>query len=235
MEAPDSSPNPDSARRPGFVERHDRTLLLPALLEIAFGRLCLLFWTAIARLTFVIYGVRCGHGLRVDGRIHVRCQRRGSIVLGNNVSIYSRFGANLVGLTNRTVLQTTDQGRLSIGDGTGLSGAVLSARTSITIGRHVNIGGNTRIFDHDWHSLQHQDRRDRRRDAAACATRPVVVGDDVLIGTNAIILKGVNIGDRCVIGAGSVVTLRDIPADSIAAGNPARVIRSATAQHDAAT
>ena len=51
-----------------------------------------------------------------------------------------------------------------------------------------------------------------------------MIGDDVLIGMNCLILKGVTIGDRSVIGAGSVVT-QSIPADVIAAGNPAKVIK----------
>ncbi len=54
--------------------------------------------------------------------------------------------------------------------------------------------------------------------------KEIVIEDDVLIGMNSIILKGVHIGARSVIGAGSVVT-KDIPADCIAAGNPARVIK----------
>ena len=55
--------------------------------------------------------------------------------------------------------------------------------------------------------------------------KPVVIGTDVWIGGGAIILPGIHIGDRAVIGAGSVVT-RDVPSDSFAAGNPCRVIRS---------
>ena len=54
--------------------------------------------------------------------------------------------------------------------------------------------------------------------------KEIVIEDDVLIGMNSIILKGVHIGARSVIGAGSVVT-KDIPADCIAAGNPAHVIK----------
>lgn len=55
--------------------------------------------------------------------------------------------------------------------------------------------------------------------------KPIVIGNDVWVGGNATILPGVTIGDRCVIGAGSVVT-KDIPPDSFAAGNPAKVIKS---------
>ena len=56
---------------------------------------------------------------------------------------------------------------------------------------------------------------------------PVTIGTDVWVGAGALILPGVRIGDRAVIGAGSVVT-RDVPADMFAAGNPCRVIRPAS-------
>jgi len=54
--------------------------------------------------------------------------------------------------------------------------------------------------------------------------KEIIIDDDVLVGANTIILKGVHIGARSVIGAGSVVT-KDIPEDSIVAGNPAKVIK----------
>ena len=56
-------------------------------------------------------------------------------------------------------------------------------------------------------------------------SRPIIVGDNVWIGTRAIILPGVTIGDGAVIGAGAVVT-KDVPARSVAAGNPARILRT---------
>lgn len=55
--------------------------------------------------------------------------------------------------------------------------------------------------------------------------KEIIIEDDVLIGTNCIVLKGVHIGARSIIGAGSIVT-KDIPSDCIAAGNPAIVIKN---------
>jgi acetyltransferase-like isoleucine patch superfamily enzyme len=94
------------------------------------------------------------------------------------------------------------------------------------VGDRVNIGGNVRIFDHDYHPLDHLVRRNSAQDPAEIKSHPVVIGDDVFIGTNAIILKGVHIGDRSVIGACAVVALKNIPPDSLVAGNPARVLRN---------
>jgi maltose O-acetyltransferase len=59
---------------------------------------------------------------------------------------------------------------------------------------------------------------------------PVIIGDDVWIGHGAVILKGVTIGDRAVIGAGAVVT-RGVPADTVVAGNPARVVKRLTKEN----
>lgn len=103
--------------------------------------------------------------------------------------------------------------------------------TSITIGNYVKIGGDCIIMDTDAHSLNFNIRRSiekneqgYRVDGLAAATAPIIIEDDVLIGTRCIILKGVIIGARTVIGSGSVVT-KSIPADCIAAGNPCRVIK----------
>ena len=79
-------------------------------------------------------------------------------------------------------------------------------------------------MDTDAHSLNYLDRRDGDMDMANRVDKGIVIEDDVLVGAYAIVLKGVTIGARSVIGAGSVVT-KDIPADCIAAGNPARVLK----------
>ena len=88
----------------------------------------------------------------------------------------------------------------------------------VRIGRNAFIGPNVSIYT-ACHPLD-SDRRDRNIQWA----RPVTIGDSVWIGGGTTILPGVTIGDRVVIGAGSVVT-RDVPSDTLVAGNPARTIR----------
>jgi maltose O-acetyltransferase len=89
----------------------------------------------------------------------------------------------------------------------------------ITIGEDCQIGPNVQLLT-PTHPVQPQPRRDRLE-----AAQPIIVGDNVWLGGGAIVLPGVTIGDNSVIGAGAVVT-RDIPANVVAVGNPARVVRS---------
>ena len=96
----------------------------------------------------------------------------------------------------------------------------------IRIGDHTLIGPAVQIYT-PHHPMNYLERRTGREHA-----RPVTIGADCWIGGGAIICPGVTIGDRTVIGAGSVVT-HDIPADSLAVGNPCRVIRPLEAGEDA--
>ena len=88
----------------------------------------------------------------------------------------------------------------------------------IDIGDNVFIAPAVQIYT-VFHPLERHRRAERY-----IATRPVSIGNDVWLGGGSIVLPGVSIGDNCVIGAGSVVT-KDIPANSIAVGNPCKVIR----------
>jgi len=114
-----------------------------------------------------------------------------------------------------------DGARISVGSGTTISNntQVFSVQ-SVTIGAHCLIGDAVLIMDSDFHDLTAEGRH-----SLPAATAAVVLEDNVFIGSRAIILKGVTIGKDSVIGAGSVV-VRSIPPGVIAAGNPAKVIRS---------
>jgi acetyltransferase-like isoleucine patch superfamily enzyme len=181
-------------------------------------------WSTLrARASCLFQGCRLGTGFRSTGAIRIKARTAESIILGNHVTLLAHWRSNRVGLSGPVILHTWDGGKIEIGDHTGASSVVISSRSGVKIGKHCNIGGNVRIFDHDFHALDAEVRRGPRG-CDDCATRPISIGDDVFIGANSIILKGVTIGNRAVIGAGSVVT-RDVPADSIAAGNPAILIR----------
>ena len=193
----------------------------------AYDVLCIhadMAWSTLrTRLSCGLQGCKLGRGFRSTGAIRIKARATGDIIIGDHVRLLAHWRSNRVGLSGPVILHTWEGGRIEIGDHTGASAVVISSRSGVKIGRHCNIGGNVRIYDHDFHTLDAEVRRGPRG-CDDCATKPIIIGDDVFIGANAMILKGVTIGDRAVIGAGSVVT-KDVPADCIAAGNPAVIVK----------
>ncbi|RXK87347.1 acyltransferase [Filimonas effusa] len=184
------------------------------------------FPTLVCKLTLYLNGCPYGSGLRACGKVYLRANKKNSIKLGQNVTLMARYLTNSVGIPAPIMIECIGGGRVQIGNYSGLSSTVISSRASVDIGNNVQVGANVRIYDHDFHSLNYVRRRKGGGDQLNIKSSPVVIGDDVFIGTNAIILKGVSIGARSIVAAGSVVSLKLIPADSLVAGNPARIIRS---------
>lgn len=151
----------------------------------------------------------------------------GECILGKNIIFNSSIHSNLVGLYKPCTIKVRKNATLVIKDSSGFSGVSIYCSTHIEIGRFVVCGGNVSIWDTDFHPLDFRERR--VNNAEKINSLPIVIGDDVFIGANTIVLKGVRIGSRSIIGAGSVVT-RSIPEDQIWAGNPARFIKMANNQ-----
>lgn len=176
------------------------------------------------RVKLSILGIHYGSGLCIHGHICIDKNKNASIKLGNNVYISSGRHMNPLSRNIEASFRVEENAVLEIGNNVGLSSVVLWCHEHIKIGNNVNIGGNTILLDSDCHSLYYLDRRNINIDLQKKRNSPIEIGDDVLIGMNCMILKGVAIGDRCIIGAGSVVT-KDIPSDCVAAGNPAVIIK----------
>ncbi|MFH1171018.1 MAG: acyltransferase [bacterium] len=113
----------------------------------------------------------------------------------------------------------TITGELSVGDGTFFNArtAVLCTST-ISIGSHCAISWDVTILDTDVHHISYEKRE------VTAPSKPIFIGDRVWIGAGAKICKGVTVGDGAVIAAQSVVT-KDVPAGTLAAGIPARVVK----------
>lgn len=142
---------------------------------------------------------------------------RGEITLGRDVRLSGKSNIGFGSVLGR-------RPTLSVGDGTFIGhNCSFSIAASITIGRNCLLAGGVSVRDHDGHPLDAQQRREGRL-APPESIRAVVIGNDVWIGADAIILKGVTIGDRAVVGAAAVVT-GDVPPDSVVAGNPARLVK----------
>lgn len=160
---------------------------------------------------------------RLIGSLYLRVKQGGRLVLGRKLTVSSGVCWNPIARNIRTAMMVEPEATLTIGDNVGISSACLWAHQQITIGNNVKIGADSVLIDSDCHSLDCVVRRtDKDPQHKACA--PIRIEDDVLIGARCIILKGVIIGARAVVGAGSVVT-KSIPADETWAGNPAKCIR----------
>lgn len=164
--------------------------------------------------------VKHGANFRIHGRLHCVSNSKDGIVIGDNVSINSSRESAPAGGDTSTLLFAKGEGKIRIGDGCGISNATLYACESITLGKQVFVGGSTKIYDTDFHWLDFE----KRTHEPGGAVSPVVIKDGAFIGTHCLILKGVTIGEKAIVGAGSVVT-KSIPDGEIWAGNPAKFIR----------
>ncbi len=124
-----------------------------------------------------------------------------------------------------------DNAQLIVGNNTFISGAKISLSNKIIFGNNVQIAFGTLFFDHDSHSLNYKFRRndlpDRfksQKDWSNVKSEGIIIEDDVWIGANSIILKGVILKQGTIIAAGSVVTKSTDPF-SLYAGNPAKFIK----------
>tara|TARA_R110002167_G_scaffold10108_3_gene46568 strand:- start:9656 stop:10132 length:477 start_codon:yes stop_codon:yes gene_type:complete len=148
---------------------------------------------------------------------------KGRLILGENVKINSSRRSNHIGEASRTIFKIKNKNAtVQIGNNTGLSNATFVCRDSIVIGNYVKIGGGVKIYDSDAHSLNHLQRMDSSKDVSIM--KKVILKNHCFIGAYSIILKGVTIGERSIVGAGSVVT-KSIPDDEIWGGNPAKFIK----------
>ena len=174
--------------------------------------------------------VRFGKNLLLKGCPFIYNKNGAELTIGNNVTVKSSFLSNLVGLYSRTIIVTRAPGAyIRIGDNVGMSGVTIYARKGIDIGENTAIGGNTKILDNDFHPIEAETRNkllmDKNGgDSDLIPAKPIKIGKNCFIGCNAIILKGTELGDGCVVGAGAVVSGKFEP-DSVIVGNPARCIR----------
>ncbi len=157
--------------------------------------------------------------------VPVRCDGSGRVALGTGVILGYKPGLRLG--TGEILLQARGKSSIAIGESTRLSNNVaLVAVQSITIGARCLIGDSVCLMDCDFHEITPSTRNHSHG-----KTVPVVVGNNVWLGSRVMVLKGVEIGDNTAVAAGSIVT-RSLPSNVVAAGSPARVVRSIAEQRE---
>lgn len=168
-------------------------------------------------------GVALGEGIVWLGKPILTMAQDSQISIGDKCLICSRSEQTALGVNHPVILRTLCAGaELRIGTRVRMSGTTICAAERVVVGDRCVIGANVTIADTDFHALDPV-VRSSPEDARSAAHKPVEIGDDVFIGGNSIILKGVRVGRGAVIGAGSVVT-KDVPDGTIVAGNPVRPI-----------
>lgn len=183
--------------------------------------LCIKLYPRINRMILKAHGVVFGKNIQIPGKVSWLI-RGARITIGDNFYLSSGNGVNPIASNLQADVYVEPGATLTIGNNVGMCSTRLWIHESARIGNNVKIGGCVLITDTDAHPMDYMARRSSNEGTKSA---PVVIEDDVWVGAHCIILKGVTIGARSIIGAGSVVT-KSIPADCVAAGNPCRVIKN---------
>ena len=162
---------------------------------------------------FILRKAVFGRKIRVRGKLKI--SGPGKVIIGDNVTIDGRGHAV-------TPFTHSEEAVIIIGSDSFINGTRFGCQKKITIGAKA-ILGDARILDTDFHSIY----RNRWAEDAVVGSAPIEIGENVWVGANSAVLKGVKIGDNSVVGFGSVVTTV-IPCNCVVAGNPARIIKEIT-------
>ena len=171
-----------------------------------------LYW-CVTRAYLRFRGAELGRNVRCNGFPHIKIRQGGRLVIGDDVMINAVPWANAHVVSGSTNLFVAANAELTIGQRSGLSGCRVVAMERITIGEGCMIGGGCLICDSDMHEVPLGSDSPTRK-------KPIQIGNQVFLGANSMILKGVSLGDRCVVGAGAVVA-KSFVVDTLIAGDPA--------------
>jgi len=195
------------------------------------SKICSSLYIGWNKIYFFLNNIKYGKNFRVFNHLYLKIHVGALVQIGNNCTIMSGAGLNPLSRNIKTCIYVGKKATLKLGNDVGISSSTL-LKESVSIGNSVAIGADCIIMDTDAHNLDWKIRCSEETneygesvDMVTAASAPIVIEDNVLVGARCIILKGVTIGARSIIGSGSIVT-KDIPSDCIAAGNPCKVIKS---------
>ncbi len=159
-------------------------------------------------------------GKRVKLFVHAKWtnRKKEQLSIGNNVVL------------GKVEFNIHENGILTIGDYTAISGLRIECTKEVTIGKYCQISYNVDFHDNNSHPISPKQRKDQVLGKASHSIylseiKPIHIADNVWIGHDVTILKGVSIGENSIVATGSIVT-KSVPANAIVAGNPAKVVGS---------
>lgn len=197
--------------------------ILMDILPKVIGRVTLFFYGKIFK------GFSYGKNILCWGIVNIHKSLESEITLGDNVRIVTYFPRAGMSIFQRVKFAAFGYSYIRVGNNVAFNGTSISARKGIEIGDGTIFSPNVIVIDSDFHAPWPPENR--TFNPAPERDEEVFIGKNCWIGTNAIILKGVKIGDNSIIGAGSVV-VKDIPENCIAAGNPAKVVKALSGSSD---
>ena len=159
-----------------------------------------------------------------NGIPFIMVSRGGIFKIGDDFKINNELHGNPIGRPQKCIFFVNRGAKLTIGNNVGMSSTAIVCHINIFIADNVKIGGGTCIYDTDFHSLNSLHRNNYAMDKIYKINKSIRICENVFIGSNSTILKGVSIGKNSIIGACSVVT-KDIPENEIWGGNPARFLK----------
>ena len=198
-------------------------LLFLKAIEKAEEWLSIHYWTWYAKNYLQMFGAKADNWdtVQFKGKCILQIQQGATVFFGEGVRCNS--GIKYVDSRSTSRITVLKGGELVVGKWSGITNSVLVCKENIKIGNYVNIGAGSIIMDTNFHSTNWEQRA-KRNDGNIAKSAPISIGDYVFIGTRCIILKGVTIGEKSIVAAGSIVT-KNIPAGEIWGGNPAKFIK----------
>jgi len=191
----------------GFSVPAPRVITVPLVVLIIF----------IAEPLFKAYCTQYGRHLHTGIHVHW-VQGKGDLLIGDNVSIKGKCSFFFAA-------RYSEKPRMLIGDYTGIGhNCSFTVGKEIRIGKHCRLGSAVAVFDAPGHPSDPAARL-AGLPSTDGEVRPVTIGDNVWVGTGAVIFPGVTIGDGSIVAMGSVV-MTDVPVNTMVAGNPARQVRT---------
>lgn len=176
----------------------------------------------LARLQFALAGIKWGNNWKIYGLPILQITRGSKVSIADNLELRSTKLSNPLSPFHPVFISTrSPQAKLKIGHNFSMTGGSLVAAKKISIGDQVMIGANCLITDTDFHPLDSQQRKEQPQAGKKAAIK---IGNDVFIGTQAILLKGSQIAAKSVIGARAVVTKKFVKKSTLI-GNPAKILK----------